>query len=310
MSMLVLGDALDVLRAMPDESVDEFATSPPYFRQRDYGVPGQIGQEGTVRQYLERLLPVFDEGRRVLRPEGTCFVNLGDKHLHGCLQLIPELFAAEMKRRGWLPQNGITWHKTNCMPHSAGCRFPSDSEAVYFFSKSRKHYFAPQFEPYAPASLKRFEQVNRRGEEFDPARHKHDGDPSQAPMAVLVRTAKKHKNLMIPGQKPHGMHVARANGNDRDVFDARGRRMRTVWSLAVARFDGLHFAVWPRELVRRIVLAGCPPGGVVLDPFVGVGTTVVVAEELGRVGIGIDISAEFLAIARQAVLEAREERAK
>ena len=85
--------------------------------------------------------------------------------------------------------------------------------------------------------------------------------------------------------------------------------MRTVWSLAV-RFDGLHFAVWPRELVRRIVLAGCPPGGVVLDPFVGVGTTVVVAEELGRVGIGIDISADFLAIARQAILEAREERAK
>jgi site-specific DNA-methyltransferase (adenine-specific) len=86
--------------------------------------------------------------------------------------------------------------------------------------------------------------------------------------------------------------------------------MRTVWSLAVARFDGLHFAVWPRELVRRIVLAGCPPGGTVLDPFVGAGTTIVVAEELGRVGIGIDISAEFLAIARQAVLEAREERAK
>jgi site-specific DNA-methyltransferase (adenine-specific) len=193
---------------------------------------------------------------------------------------------------------------------SAGCRFPSDSEAVYFFSKNRKHYFAPQFEPYAQASLKRFEQVNRRGEEFDPARHKHDGDPSQAPMAVLVRTAKKHKNLMIPGQKPHGMHVARAEGNGQDVFDPRGRRMRTVWSLAVARFDGLHFAVWPRELVRRIVLSGCPPGGVVLDPFVGVATTVVVAEELGRVGIGIDISAEFLAIARQVVLAAREERAK
>jgi hypothetical protein len=195
------------------------------------------------------------------------------------------------------------------MPHSARCRFPSDSEAVYFFSKRREHFFTPLFVPYSAASLKRFAQVNRKNEEFDPAKHKHGDNPSQSPMAVLVRTAKKHKNLGVPGQKPHGMHVARANGHGCDVFDARGRRMRSVWSLPVARFEGSHFAVWPPELVRRMILSGCPPGGTVLDLFLGSGTTLVVAEELGRTGIGIDINPRFLEIAEREILEARKKRA-
>jgi site-specific DNA-methyltransferase (adenine-specific) len=317
MSLLIHGDALDVLRLMPSESVNVAGTSVPYFWLRDYEVAGQIGREDTVQQYLERLWLVFDEVRRVLTRDGNCFVNIGDKYLHGCLQLIPHEFATGMKKRGWLPQNDITWRKTNCMPHSDRRRFPSNSEAVYFFSKSRSHYFSPLFEPYARTSLKRFEQVNRKGKEFDPAKHKHGDNPSQSPMAILARTAKKHKNLNIPGQKPHGMHVARANGHEQNIFDPRGRRMKTVWDIAVARLKERHFAAWPPELVRRMIMAACPPGGVVLDPFLGSGTTLIVAEDLAEnpelqlscTGIGIDISEEFLAIARQLILEAREKRA-
>jgi len=211
-----------------------------------------------------------------------------------------------MLKLGWVAQNDLTWHKTNCMPHSARCRFPCNSEPIYFFTKSRKHFFAPQFEPYSPASLKRFAQAIRNGEEFDPARHKHGDNASQSPMAILVQAAKRHKNLAIPGQEPHGMHLARVNGQGRDVFDLMGRRMRSVWSLPVARFKGPHFAAWPRALVRRMILAGCPPGGTVLDLFLGSGTTLVVVGELGCTGIGIDISEEFLESAEQEILSARE----
>jgi site-specific DNA-methyltransferase (adenine-specific) len=308
MSLLIRGDALEVLRAMPGESVDEIATSPPYFRQRDYGMPGQIGRERTVRQYLERLWAVFDEAFRVLRPEGNCFVNLGDKYIGKRRMLIPERFAIGLEERGCILRNYIVWHKTNPKPESIRSRFANDWEAVFFFVKSESHYFSIQHEEYAESSVKRCISFVKNEETFDPNRHKHD--PANARQAATRITERVAKNLCIPGQTPNGMHVERSLGRGRDVYDVRGRRMRSVWSLPVGRYPGAHFATWPPELVRRIILAGCRPGGVVLDPFVGSGTTVVVAEELGCTGIGIDISEEFLAIARQMVLEARAKRAK
>jgi site-specific DNA-methyltransferase (adenine-specific) len=308
MSMLVLGDALEVLRAMPGGSANQLLTSPPYYWQRDYGVRGQIGRERTAEEFLARLLAVFDEGRRVLTEDGICCVNLGDKYLDGCLQLIPHRFAAGMKERGWIVLNDVTWHKVNCKPESVRSRFGCDAEAIFVFAKSRRHYFAKQYEPYSPRTVERIRQFCERKERFDASRHKQDKDrPSQAPMLLLERIA---KNLVVPGQSAHGMHVARANGDNRDVFDGRGRGVRSVWPLPVARYAGAHFAVWPFEVPRRLILAGCPPGGTVLDPFTGVGTSVVVAEGLDRTGIGIDINPEYLELARRNVLAARENRAR
>jgi site-specific DNA-methyltransferase (adenine-specific) len=293
MTSLIQGDALHVLKAVPDDIADIILCSTPYFQQRDYGVTGQIGQEETVPEYLERLWATFDEARRVLKPRGTCWVNIGDKYQKKHMQLIPERFAAGMKERHWVPRGLITWHKKNAKPESVKSRFASDSEPIYMFAKGENHFFRKQFEPYSAQSLQRFEGFRRNGERVDPA--------------ILQGTV---KNLRVPGQQPNGMHIARALGHGRDVFDPRGRTMRSVWTLPVARCMTEHFAVWPEELVKRILLAGCPSGGIVLDPFVGVGTSMIVAEALGYVGIGIDINGSYLEMARKGILEARAKRAK
>ncbi len=306
MSLLVHGDAHEVLRAMPDGSVDQLITSPPYFRQRDYGMPGQIGRERTVEEYLTCLLAVFDEAKRILRPEGTCFVNLGDKYIGKRRMLIPERFAIEMDQRGLILRNYIVWHKTNPKPESIRSRFANDWEAVFFFVKSESHYFSIQHEEYAESSVKRCISFVKNEEKFDPNRHKHD--PANARQAATRITERVAKNLCIPGQTPNGMHIERSLGRGRDVYDVRGRRMRSVWSLPVGRYGGAHFAVWPPELVRRMILAGCRPGGTILDPFVGSGTTIVVAEELGYTGIGIDLNSDYLEMAKQRILEARTKR--
>jgi DNA modification methylase len=208
---------------------------------------------------------------------------------------------------GWILRNYIVWHKRNPKPESIRSRFSNDWEAIFFFVQSENHYFLPQYEPYAKSSVKRCTAFVKNKEQFDPNKHKHDpANARQAPMRITERVA---KNLCIPGQTPNGMHIERNAGKGRDLFDARGRRMRCVWSLPVGRYRGAHFATWPPELARRMILAGCPPGGTVLDPFVGSGTTLVVAEELGCMGIGIDLNAVYLELTRERILAARAERA-
>jgi site-specific DNA-methyltransferase (adenine-specific) len=296
------------LKLLPGNSAHQFVTSPPYYWQRDYQVDGQIGRENTVEEYLERLWKVFDEARRVLMENGTVFVNLGDKYEDKSLLLIPHQFVVGMKHRGWIVRNDCTWHKTNCKPESMKSRFCNDGESVFFFAKSKKHYFRMEREPYAATTIERYTRFIAGDEAFDPARHKEGACcQRQAPMRILERCV---KNLLIPGQNPNGMHIARANGDNRDIFDLQGRNVRSVWSFPTAQYRAAHFAAWPPKLVKRMLLAGCPPGGVVIDPFVGAGTTLAVAEGLGLTGIGIDLNAEYLQLARQTILEARNKQAR
>jgi site-specific DNA-methyltransferase (adenine-specific) len=211
-----------------------------------------------------------------------------------------------MVARGWILRSKIIWHKKTGM-ESVKSRFTNDWEPVYFFSKSKQHYFALQYEPYSLATLARCESFIRNKEAFDPARHKHDpSDLRQAPMLLLERLA---KSLCVPGRTPNGCNVERAKGNRQDVFDNRGRQMRSVWNLPTAQFRGAHFAAWPAQLVARMIRAGCPRGGIVIDPFVGSGTTLAVAEDEGCTGIGIDLRGEYLEMTAQRVLQARVKRA-
>ena len=288
---LIQGDAINALQLIPDGIVNEIATSPPYYNQRDYRAAGQIGREHSVQEYLERLWEFFRQAWPKLTDDGLACVNLGDKYVDGCLQLIPSRFAIGMLERGWVLLNDITWHKTNGKPESVKCRFTTDSESIYIFAKSKSHYFNRLFEPYRSDPSKRDRRVVEQDDRCNP---------------ITPVKARSAKNLVVPGQTPHGMHLARLVGKGRDIYDPRGRNMRSVWSLPVGRCPDSHFAVWPAELARRLIMAGCPPGGTVLDPFVGSGTTMVVAIELGRRGIGIDINAEYLAIARENILRAIE----
>lgn len=297
MTLLMKGDAREVLTSFPDCSVNCCATSPSYFMQRDYGVAGQIGREATIDEYLHRLWAVFDEVRRVLTPDGTLWVNLGDKYQNKCTQLIPEEFAIGMIERGWILRNKIIWQKKNPKPESTTSRFANDWEPLYFFAKSQGNYFNQQYEPYSPETIARSERFVRNGEKFDPLRHKHDiNDPRQASMQLSVRVV-------------NGMLVER-NVRGPLVFGTPGRHMRSVWQFSNGGFRGAHFAVWPAKLVARMIRAGCPKGGIVLDPFVGSGTTLIVAEDEGCTGIGIDLNGDYLEMAAKRGLEARLKRAR
>ena len=222
---------------------------------------------------------------------------------HKSLCLIPYRVAIAMLDRGWIIRNVIIWHKPDGMPESVRDRFTGDFEPVLFCTKSPRYYFEQQLRPYSENTVIRCERFIRNGEAFDPHRHKFDPSrPTQAPMKLLGRIA---KNLMVPGRTAHGMHIARANGNGQNIFNAAGANMRCVWRIPTARYRGAHFAVFPEGLVEICIEAGCPPGGTVLDPFLGSGTVAVVAERLGRHCYGIELNPEFAKQARDRILAAR-----
>jgi site-specific DNA-methyltransferase (adenine-specific) len=291
---IAVGDARQMLRLIRNESINSCVTSPPYWMLRDYHAgPTEIGREPTFQGYIDHLLQVIDEVHRVLLPHGTFWLNLGDTYItqagtelpHKSLCLMPYRVAIAMEDRGWIVRNVVIWHKPDGMPESVQDRFTVDYEPVFFCAKNPNYYFKQQLRPYADKTL---------------ARHKVDPTcPTQAPAEPIERLA---KNLIVPGRTTHGMHVARANGNDQDVFNPAGANMRCVWRISTAGYRGAHFAVFPERLVEICIEAGCPPGGTVLDPFLGSGTVAVVAERLGRTCYGIELNPEFAKQARERIL--------
>jgi site-specific DNA-methyltransferase (adenine-specific) len=269
---ILCGDAGDVLRSLPAESVDAIVTSPPYFAQRDYGSPGQLGAEPTVAEYVARLAAIFDECRRVLRGPGTCWLNLGDKYVDGRLAGAPWRVAFALEERGWILRSDIVWHKPNAMPHSVKTRPTPDHEYLFLLTKERSYHY-----------------------DADAIREPHRTFTPQSRM----RGGRNHFG------KRGGTPEAGKNGGNQNLHDARwdqafhpgGRNRRTVWSIPLSKFPDAHFAVFPEQLVELCVRAGCPEGGVVLDPFVGSGTTAVVAARLGREAIGIDINPRYCEMA-------------
>jgi DNA modification methylase len=314
---IATGDALTVLRQIPSESINACMTSPPYWLLRDYETDGQIGLEPTPQDFIDRLVEVFMEVRRTLRDDGSCWVVLGDTYCGSgkgagyrgsrkenfqfrrkpteiggvpkCLAMIPERFALAMLDGGWILRNKIVWHKPNAIPSSAKDRFTVDFEFLYFFTKSTRYYFEPQFVPYKSSTQNRIRQFAANGEQFDVKRHKSYND--QGSMAVLQRLA--HKNLSIAGEPAPKI---------------QGANMRSVWTIPVARCVDAHFAVYPEKLVEIPILAGCPEGGTVLDPFTGAGTTAIVCERLGRSFLGIELNPAYVEIAKRRIREARERR--
>jgi DNA modification methylase len=301
------GDAKTVLSRLPDNCVNCCITSPPYWGLRDYEVDGQIGKENSPEIYINALLDVFSEVDRVLKSDGTCFINMGDTYAGGgagttknadipaylkhskyscilpngsakssvyrgtcknkSLLMIPYRFAWEtVEKLGWKLRNIINWHKPNQMPCSAKDRFTVDFEPVFFFSKSLKYYFNQQFEPYS-------KPLDRWG-----------GSCLDTTGGKSVWSEQTKQNLY-------------RNRNLRP--NPAGRNMRTTWSINTQAFKEKHFAVYPEKLAERMLLAGCPEGGTVLDPFAGSGTTCVVAQKTGRNFIGIELNPEYIEIAKK-----------
>lgn len=300
-SAIHTGDALEVLRTLPSESVHACVTSPPYFGLRDYGVPGQIGLEPSPAEYVERLVAVFRDVQRVLRPDGTLWLNIGDSYAsdskggggvgrstlvgttndgngqlfrprridHGAkpkdLLGVPWMVAFALRTAGWFLRSDIIWAKPNPMPESVTDRPTKSHEHVFLFSKAQRYYYDA----------------------------KAIAEPSVTGAAGITGGA-----YAPPGQSPHGNARGAVSSSETST-----RNARDVWTIATQPFSGAHFACMPRALAERCVIAGSPRGGLVLDPFTGAGTTGLVAAMNGRSFVGAEINGEYAAMARERIAD-------
>lgn len=273
------GDAQQTLAQFPNALADCMITSPPYYRQRNYdNVPDQLGQEASPAGYVERLVEIFAQCRRVLKESGSLWLVLGDKYESGQLLGMPWRVALAMMDEGWILRSDVIWHKPNAMPSSVKNRPTVDHEHIFFFTKSKDYYY--------------------------------DADAIREPHVTFTEKSRMRGGRNHFGKRG-GTPEQGKNGGNNNLHDARwdqafhpaGRNRRTVWSIPLGKFREAHFAVFPESLVETCILAGCPPRGVVLDPFVGSGTTPLVASRLERRWIGIDCSATYCEMARQRIRE-------
>jgi site-specific DNA-methyltransferase (adenine-specific) len=298
----LVGDCLESLRTLPDRFVNTCVTSPPYFGLRDYGHDGQIGLEETPEQYIARLVDVFREVRRVLRDDGTLWVNIGDSYAstggHGGIGAnsqragrsnvdvqnarkgyagggevktkdligIPWMLAFALRADGWYLRQDIIWHKPNPMPESVRDRCTKAHEYIFLLSKSPSYHY--------------------------------DHEAVKEP--VTASTVKRMSSGAAPamGGQKYGEDDSEQNrtksGEAYRLTETRNRR--SVWTVAPRPFNGAHFAVFPPELIEPCILSGCPRGGMVLDPFGGSGTTAGAALVHGRNALLLELNPEYAAL--------------
>ena len=295
-----VGDCLESMRKMPGQSVHCCVTSPPYFGLRDYGVDGQLGLEATPEKFVEALVSVMREVKRVLRNDGTLWLNLGDSYARNpakgqhkpgdsgkqaylydtgggrasCTsqtgladkQLIgiPWRVAFALQADGWYLRQDIIWQKPNVMPESVTDRCTKAHEYIFLLSKSPKYH-------------------------FDHFAIKEGAVGGQTGRAASFKRQDSKREQVIPGQG-YGTH--RPNRED-VAYNTQTRNKRSVWTVPTKAFKGSHFAVFPPELIEPCILAGCPEGGTVLDPFGGSGTTAGVALKNGRNAILCELNPEY-----------------
>lgn len=291
---LLVGDCIDSMKQLPAKTANTCVTSPPYWNLRDYGVEGQIGLEETPEIFLAKLVEVFREVRRVLRDDGTLWVNMGDtwgknKQMLG----MPWRLAFALQADGWFLRQDIIWAKTNPMPESVRDRCTKSHEYVFLLSKKPKYYFdhAAIREPavYTGAN---------RGVGFGHGTDKDSRGRERVSNRDNFRREGSKRAQVIPGQTVGTHRADRA-----DTAPDGMRAKRNIWSLATRPFAGAHFATFPPELVEPCILAGCPQGGTVLDPFGGSGTTAGVALALGRKAILCELNPEYAEFVPQRVAQ-------
>ncbi|MFI7096797.1 DNA-methyltransferase [Streptomyces lydicus] len=274
---LLLGDALDQMRTLPDCSVNCIVTSPPYYGLRNYGTAGQYGLEESPAAYVETMRQVFAEARRVLADDGTLWLNLGDSWGPGKqFLMIPARTAIALQEDGWILRNDVIWHQTNAMPEPHRDRLSSRHEHLFLFAKSTRYWFDldPIREPITAFTAK----YQQRSSSPSAA-----GDYSET---------RPWTNGTQKGLDQYGAAHVRSHPNGRNPGD--------VWALANRpnRSGVKHFATFPIDLPIRCIKAGCKPGGTVLDPFSGSGTTGAAARQLDRRYIGIDLNPAYHDLAK------------
>lgn len=323
MERIILGNAIEVLKELPAESIDCCVTSPPYYQLRDCGITGQIGLEQTVEEYISKLVEVFSEVKRVLKPDGTLWVNIADSysgsnkgrnadklhnnthkesiavrgqrfgslptgiHNNDCknkdLLGVPWLLALALRNDGWYLRQDIIWEKPNCMPESVKDRCTKAHEYIFLLSKSKKYYFD-------------WEAIQEPCVGFDksaPRGSQTWGHPNSG-------RRKGNRKIFVVGGGAYTNNASFDNSTDKqnetsgNVPNDKGlRRKRSVWSVATKGIKEAHFATFPKKIVEPCVLAGSRKGGTVLDPFAGSGTVGLVAKENERGFVLIELSPEY-----------------
>lgn len=330
---IITGDCIEAMRGMHDRSVRCCITSPPYFGLRDYGHPDQIGLEETPEAFIARLVGVFREVRRVLADDGTLWVNMGDSYAtrpngprasasaslngghaakwrdskalrsdgvpaglkHKDLIGIPWMLAFALRTDGWYLRQDIIWAKTNPMPESVRDRCTKAHEYLFLLSKGPRYYFNDE-------AIKEQAVTSDRGPNYQGRGQVAEGQ-KRSRRDSFKRTGSKRAQA-IPGQSV-GTH---REGRDESTYDLGTRNRRSVWTVATRPFKGAHFATFPAELIEPCVLAGCPAGGTVLDPFGGAGTTGLVAQRHGRNAVLCELNPEYAAMAEARIRAERPQR--
>jgi len=266
---ILIGDALTIAKELPSNRIDCIISSPPYFGHRQYSTcPDhsalEIGREDEPRDYIKAIVAVFNELYRVLNPNGTLWLNIGDTYRDEQLLGIPWRVALELQDSGWIMRNEIIWHKPNAMPSSVKNRLTIDHEHVFLFCKSKDYYYNADAirEPHVTFSPDSRMKGGRN----------HFGKADGTPEA---------------GKNQGNANLHRGRWDQ--AFHPLGRNKRTVWSIPLGKFRDVHFAVFPESLVEVCLLAGTTDNQIVLDPFMGAGTTAVVAKKLGRHFLGIEL---------------------
>lgn len=302
-NIIITGDAIKSMQKLPAASINTCVTSPPYFGLRDYGHDGQIGLEQTPDAFVQALVDVFREVRRVLRDDGTLWLNLGDSYARaggwsnnngldgvatrqessrpisnipstgssqklasGCkpkdLIGIPWRVAFALQADGWWLRQDIIWHKPNPMPESVRDRCTKAHEYIFMLTKSARYFY--------------------------------DYEAIKEPSVMKPQNRNTKRSDHPKGDAGRSLHVRPEGGTH---YESRNRR--SVWTVSTKPFKGAHFATFPPDLIKPCILAGCPEGGVVLDPFFGAGTTGLVAVDNNRCYIGIEINPEYVALAKK-----------
>jgi DNA modification methylase len=323
--LFVVGDALDLLRALPADSIDCCMTSPPYWGQRAYS-GGGIGLEETCEEYLEHLLAVVAEVRRVLRPHGSFWLNIGDAYRRKSLVGIPWRVALDMiDRQEWVLRNSVIWNKVKGGPDHARDKLRNVHEHLFHFVRSERYFYDAGAIRRKPGQSRVINGVVVSATGVSGVRYRRQIELSTAlgpaekaaAFAALdsilddVRLGRLADFRMIIRGQQRATHsdAEQVSGRARELaergfyvlkYHPEGAKPGDVWDILPedTQKRARHFAPYPEDLCRIPILATCPQAGVVLDPFAGTGTTNAVAFRLGRKSIGLEISDEYVAVAQ------------
>lgn len=335
-------NCLEGLKLLPDNCIDCCVTSPPYFGLRDYGTEEQIGMEQTPDEFVDKLLQVFSEVKRVLKPEGTLWLNLGDSYAANRGYQVPDnkhkdvgnsmgmkasdfglkpkdligvpwMVAFALRGSGWYLRQDIIWHKPNPMPESVTDRCTKSHEYIFLLSKSQKYYYDIDAirTPVKDSTVQRMMQQIEDQKGSDRVPGKTNGTmkavgPGRKPrIGVDTNGGNQASETGIKAYSHRGTGDKKLTGHSGN-FDSEGNLIgdgmankKSVWTVTTKPFKEAHFATFPEDLIVDCIKAGCPEGGIVLDPFMGAGTTALVARKLNRNYIGFELNPDYIKIANK-----------